>query len=157
VPREFDSVCRPVLEGLLEPGETLQGVIAATRQKAFGGRLYGIGVTDRRLILQPLDRRIEPVGDTVSLPPGQIASAEADGAGGGWWNETAVLMDHAALRLRLRTVNGGKWKLTMMRGGEGGLGRLGGGASQKAGIEALAAWFERRAAGGPWAAHRPPG
>jgi hypothetical protein len=144
MPREFDSACRPVLEALLEPGETLQGVIAATRQKAFSGGLYGIGVTDRRLILQPLDRRIEPSGDAVSLRPGEIASAEAEGAGGGWWNEVAALMDHAALSLRLRTADGAKWKLTMMRGGEGGLGRLGGGASQQAGIEALAAWFAAR-------------
>ncbi|MGZ8666625.1 MAG: hypothetical protein ACXWZM_05895 [Solirubrobacterales bacterium] len=144
MPRDFDSVARPHLESLLEPGEVLQGVIAANRQKAFSGRLHAIGVTDRRLILQPVDRRIEPDGEPVSLGAEQIVSAEAEGAGGGWWNETAALMDHAALSLRLRTADGAKWKLTMMRGGEGGLGRLGGGASQKAGIEALAAWFAAR-------------
>ena len=61
-----------------------------------------------------------------------------------WWTETAALMDHAALRLKLRTADGARWKLLMMRGGEGRLARLGGGASQKAGIEALAAWFAAR-------------
>ncbi len=147
MPREFETVVRPHLEALLEPGEGLGGVIAANRQKAFSGRLYGIGVTDRRLILQPLDRRAEPDGEPVSLRPEQIASAEAEGVSGGWWTETSVIMDRAALTLKLRTADGGKWKLMMMRGGEGRLARLGGGASQKAGIGALAAWFERHAPG----------
>jgi hypothetical protein len=144
VTREFESLVRPHLEELLEPGEALQGVIAANRQKAFSGRLHAIAVTDRRLILQPLDRRIEPDGEPVSLSPEQISSAEVEGAGGGWWTETSALMDRTALTLKLRTADGAKWKLSMMRGGEGPLARLGGGTSQKAGIEALAAWFAAR-------------
>jgi hypothetical protein len=144
VPRDFDSVARPHLESLLEPGEALQGVIAANRQRAFSGHLYAIGVTERRLILQPLDRRFEPDGEPVSLAPEQIASAEAEGGGGGWWTETSALMDRAALKLKLRTADGARWKLLMMRGGEGRLAWIGGGESQKAGIEALAAWFAAR-------------
>ena len=119
-------------------------MIAANRQKVFSGRLYAIGVTDRRLILQALDRRIEPDDAPVSLSPEQIVSAEAEGAGGGWWTETAVLMDRVALTLKLRAADGERWKLSMMRGGEGPLAGPGGGASQKAGIEALAAFFAAR-------------
>jgi hypothetical protein len=48
----------------------------------------------------------------------------------------------AALTLRLRTTDGTKLKLNMMRGGDGFLGRMGGGEVQEQGIAALAAWFE---------------
>ena len=34
---------------MLEPGEQLVGVVAATLKKTFSGGLYAIGVTDRRL------------------------------------------------------------------------------------------------------------
>ncbi len=144
MPAEFETLVRPHLEALLEPGEALHGVIAANRQKTFSGRLYAIGVTERRLILQPLNRRIEPDGEPVSLRPEQVVASEVEGAGGGWWTETAVQMDRAALTLKLRSTDGASWKLIMMRGGEGRLARLGGGGAQEAGIEALAAWFAAR-------------
>lgn len=103
-----------------------------------------IGVTDRRLVVQGMNRRFEPDGEPISLPPERIASAAADGAGGGWVNLEASIMDGAAVTLKLRTTDGEKLKLTMMRG-TGPLGGLGGGEDQRAGIEALAAWFSERA------------
>jgi hypothetical protein len=148
VAKNFDTIARSHLEGLLEAGEWLQGVIAATHQKTFSGSLYAIGVTDRRLILQPLGRRAEPEGEPASLRPEDVVSADAEGAGGGWWTETAVIMDSAALTVKLRTADGERMKLMMMRGGDGGLGKLGGGERQQQGIEALAAWLGANLGGG---------
>jgi hypothetical protein len=48
----------------------------------------------------------------------------------------------AATTLQLRTTGGDKLKLTLMQGGSGMLGALGGGASQEAGVQALADWFQ---------------
>jgi hypothetical protein len=51
-------------------------------------------------------------------------------------------MDTAAARLRLKTTDGEKLTLLMMRGtGPGPLGKLGGGGAQREGIEAIAAFF----------------
>ncbi len=59
-------------------------------------------------------------------------------------------MDGASVALKLRTVKGEKLKLLMMRG-DGPLGGLGGGETQRQGVQALGEWFARhqssRAAG----------
>ena len=95
--------------------------------------------------MQPLDRRGRPEGEAVSIRPEQLSSAKADGAGGGWAELSAVLMDRAAVKLKLRTTDGEKLQLMLMRG-EGPLGALGGGEGQRRGVEALAGFFERAGA-----------
>jgi hypothetical protein len=90
---DFDAKLRPRLEALLEPGEALEGVLAASRQKGlFKGGSAAIGVTERRLLIQPLDRRGNPDGEARSLAPGDIAGAKAEGAGGGWAEVGAAIM-----------------------------------------------------------------
>jgi hypothetical protein len=56
--------------------------------------------------------------------------------------------DHGPRRghLKLKTADGEKLKLMMMRG-TGPLGGLGGGEEQQLGVEALGAWFERNPPG----------
>jgi hypothetical protein len=54
---------------------------------------------------------------------------------------TAIL-DSAAVTLQLKTTRGEKYKLNMMLG-SGIFGKLGGGESQREGIDALGGWFER--------------
>ena len=139
---EFHDRVRPRLEALLEPEEQLRGFVAATRQSTFKGHLVAVAATDRRLILLPLDRKIEPKGDPTSILPQQVAEAKAGGAGGGWAEPTLAVMDSAAARLQIKTTGGEKIKLMMMRGtGPGPLATLGGGELQQDGVEALAAWF----------------
>jgi hypothetical protein len=146
---EFQDRVRPQVQALLEPGERLQGICAANRSSAFKGKLIGLAVTDRRLILMPLNRKIEADGDVASILPEGIASSEAEGVGGGWWTPTSGIMDRAAVTLKLRTTDGTKRKLMMMRGeGPGFLGKLAGDEGQREGIEALAAWFAARAEAG---------
>jgi hypothetical protein len=50
-------------------------------------------------------------------------------------------LDSAAVTIQLKTANGDKYKLSLMRG-TGIVGKLGGGEGQQAGIKALADWFE---------------
>jgi hypothetical protein len=139
---DLDSKYRPVLTELLDDGEELRGLCAASQQKSmFKGGAVAIGVTDRRLLVQPLDRRGDPDGPVESITPEQVASAKAGGAGGGWWSVTTGILDHAAVRLEIRTTDGEKLKLMMMRGEGKLLGGLGGGEAQRLGIEALAEWF----------------
>jgi hypothetical protein len=135
VSEDFAARVSPFLESRLEPGETLRGIAAATHQKTFSGSLYAIGVTDRRLLLQPLDRRIEPKGDLTSVTRDSLESVELDGAGGGWLTAPTAVLDAAALTLKLRTTSGERFKLMLMRGGTFG------GESQKDGVLALAQWL----------------
>ncbi|MDP9221328.1 MAG: hypothetical protein M3P23_12445 [Actinomycetota bacterium] len=136
---DFATIVRPQLEAQLEPGETLQGVIAANHQRTFSGVLYAIAVTDRRLVLQPVDRRAQLKGDPRSITPDTLVSADVDGAGGGWWTAPAAILDRSAIALTLRTTDGEKLKLMMMKGG----GLLGGGQAQYDGVAALAEWMQR--------------
>ena len=141
---DLDANYRPGLESRLETGEELRGVCVASQQKSlFKGGAAVIGVTDRRLLIQSLDRRGNPVGEPRSLAPEQVASAKAGPAGGEWYNVDAAILDHAAVRLEIRRTDGEKLKLMLMRGEGKLLGRLGGGEAQRLGLEALADWFSR--------------
>lgn len=146
---DFDTKHRPHLESLLEPGEDLLGICAASRQQGmFKGGSVALGITDRRLIVQPLSRKGEPEGAPISLPPERIASADAGDAGGGWMTPTAAIADHAAVRLKLRTTDGEKVNLMLMRGEGKLLGKLSGGEGQARGVQALGEWFDRHAGEG---------
>ena len=132
------------MEARLESGEELRGICVASQQKGlFSGGSVAIGVTGRRLLVQSLDRRGNPDGEPLSLTPEQIADAKAGGAGGGWWTVTTGILDHAAVRLEIRTTEGEKLKLMMMRGEGKLLGKLGGGDAQQRGVQALAEWFRQ--------------
>jgi hypothetical protein len=139
---DFDELARPHVEALLEPGEALLGVLAANQQSTFSGKLVAIGVTDRRLLVQALDRHLQPRGESRSITHADIASVDSRVAGSEWWN-TELPVTNAALTMRLRTTSGDKLTLHMMRGGDGLLGRLGGGETQERGIQALAEWMRR--------------
>jgi hypothetical protein len=139
---DLDSKYRPHLDAQLESGEELRGLCVASQQKGmFKGGAVALGVTDRRLLVQSLDRRGEPDGSPRSIAPEQIASAKAGPAGGEWFNVDMAILDHAAVRLEIRTTDGEKLKLMLMRGEGKLLGGLGGGEAQRQGLEAIAGWF----------------
>jgi hypothetical protein len=141
---DLDSKLRPVAEALLTQGEELRGVCVAAQVGVFKGRQVLLCVTDGRLLVQAMNRTFEPVGDAISLPPERIADASTEGAGGGWINIGLAIMHAAAVTLKVRTTDGEKLKLTMMRG-SGVFGKLGGGDTQRQGVEAVAAWFTEHA------------
>jgi hypothetical protein len=139
---DLDSKYRPHLTSQLESGEELRGICAASQQKGlFKGGAVALGVTDRRLLVQELNRRGDPNGAALTITPEQVGSAKAGPAGGEWFNVYAGIMDHAAVRLEIRTTGGEKLKLRLMRGEGALVGKLGGGEPQRRGIEALAEWF----------------
>jgi hypothetical protein len=120
----------------------LRGLCIASQQKGmFKGGAAVLVTTDRRLLLQPLDRRGDPDGSPQSITPADIASVKAGPAGGGWINVDTAILDHAAVRLQIQTTDGEKLKLMFMRGEGKLLGKLGGGEAQRQGLEALAEWF----------------
>jgi hypothetical protein len=138
----LDAKYLPQLEALLAPAEELRGICVASRQQGmFKGGTVALGITDRRLIIQPLNRRGDPEDEAESISTEQVASAKAGGAGGGWWTVETGILDHAAVRLEIRTTDGEKLKLMLMRGKGKVLGKLGGGEPQRQGLQALAAWF----------------
>ena len=120
---DFHTQVRPRLDPLLAPGERLEGVCAATQQSAFRGGMVALAVTDRRLLVQPLDRRAQPKGDPVSITPGELAALDAVGMSGEWYAQPSLL-ENTALTVRIKTTHGQKLKLQMMRSGDGPLGRL---------------------------------
>jgi hypothetical protein len=137
---DFATTHAPHLEGLLEPGEQLTGVCAASQQQGmFKGRGVAVGVTDRRLLIQPLDRRGRVSGDAISIAPEQVESARA---GDAVTNLNTAIVNAGAAALTLRTTNGDKLKLMLMRG-NGVFGGPGGGEPQRQGVEALAEWLGR--------------
>ena len=149
MPDQFAERVGPVLQGALEQGESLRGVAAATLQKTFSGGVFAIGVTDRRLLLQPLDRKIQPKEPVISVPPQALAAAEVDPEsllGGGDVFSTSDIVDAASITVQLETRDGRKFNLMMMKGGDGMLGGLAGGPSQTEGVRALVDWL---AANGP--------
>jgi hypothetical protein len=142
---DINTLVRPALEARLEAGESLDGVVIATQRKTFSGRMVALGVATRpgtggRVIFQPLTRKAEPDGEATSFTVDELRSAWAGTAGSEWWNTEWPVTD-AALTMRLKLTNGEKLTLDLMRGGDGMLGRLGGGAEQEQGLEALAAWL----------------
>jgi hypothetical protein len=139
---DLDSKYRPHLASQLEGGEELRGLCIASQQKGmFKGGAAVLGITDRRLLVQSLSRRGDADGVPLSIAPEEIASAKAGPAGGGWINISTAILDHAAVKLEIHTTGGEKLKLMLMRGEGRILGGLGGGESQRQGLEALAGWF----------------
>ena len=139
---DLDSTYRADLESQLGSGEELNGICVASQQRGpFKGGAVAIGVTDSRLVIQPLDRRGNPDGPQRSITADQVTSARAGPAGGEWFNVDAVVLDYAAVRLEVRTTDGGKLKLMLMRGEGKLLAKLGGGEAQRQGLEALGTWF----------------
>jgi hypothetical protein len=142
VKADLDSKYRPALEARLEGGEELRGLCIASQQRGMlrGGAAV-IGITDGRLLVQSLTRRGDPDGKALAIAPGDVAAVKAGSAGGGWINASTVILDHAAVKLEIRTTGGERLKLMLMRGEGRALGGLGGGEPQRRGLEALAEWF----------------
>jgi hypothetical protein len=132
----------PVAESLLAPGEELRGCCLATRQTTFRGWMVAIVITDTRLVLQKLNRKFEPDAEPFSLPPERIAEAKAEGGAGDWMQLETILVDQVAVALRIRTTDGEKLKLRMMRA-EGALAGFAGGQIQREGVRALGEWFAK--------------
>jgi hypothetical protein len=131
------------IRGLLEPGEELTGIAAASQKKGiFSTAVVALAVTDRRLIIQPLGRRKgELDGDPQSLTREQVKKAKGDRPGGFADTPSQAIMDSSTIDLKIWTDGGEKLRFQLMHG-EGMFGFLGGGASQQNGVQALLAFLD---------------
>ena len=129
----------PVVESLLEPGETLEGMCVGSRSTLMSSKFVVIAATDRRLIVQETDRKQRPKGEPVVVTPSELADA---GLGRFVGEGTAGIMNATSIKLTVKTTSGEKLKL-MMGKGSGPLGGLMGGPTQEAGVQAVLTWLER--------------
>jgi hypothetical protein len=134
---KFDDQLSEVVQPLVEEGESLLGVCAGSWQKGmFSQSMVAFAVTDKRLVVQPANRKWEPDGEPLSLTRDQIVSAKTGGAGDAG-DISGAIMSKSAIKLQVKTIDGEKLKFMLMRG-TGPLGGFGGGETQKRGVEAVA-------------------
>ena len=107
----------------------------------FKGGAVVLGITGRRLLVQPLSRKGDPDGELLlDHSPTKSSRRRQAPPARGWVTVDAAILDHSAVRLEIRTTGGEKLKLMLMRG-EQGPRRLGGGESQRQGLDSLAEWL----------------
>ena len=131
-----------IFDGLIEPGETVEGMCFGSRSGFMSGKFVSIATTDRRVIVQETSRKHEPVGEPLSLTPERIASAKIGGAGGFGGDVQSTIMNKTSLAITIKTTDGEKVKLMVGRA-TGPLGGLMGGPTQATGVSALGTFLER--------------
>ncbi len=132
----------PVIEAILEPGETLEGMCVGSQSGFMSSKFVVIAATDKRLIVQETSRKQEPKGEPISVPAAQVAGSSI-GGGGGWGGDlTSSIMNKTSLTIKVKTASGEKLKLMVARGG-GPLGGLMGGPTQENGVRAVSDWLAR--------------
>jgi hypothetical protein len=135
--RHFVEQVTPLLQSRLDSGEILQGVLAAAEETLFkGGSRFAVGVTDRRMLLQPVDRRQQAKGEVRSISPEMLESVDVRPAPAALGASSVVVTFH--------TTDGQTLRLLVMNGGAGLLGKIGGGEAQREGVQALSAWLQAR-------------
>ena len=70
---DLGSKLRPVSSGCLSRGRRC-GESAWPARRHLKGRQVALGVTDRRLIVQGMNRKFELAGEAISFPPERIAA-----------------------------------------------------------------------------------
>jgi hypothetical protein len=136
---------RPVIEPLLEEGETLEGMCVGSQSGFMSSKFVVIGVTPTRLIVQETDRKQRPKGEPTIVDAGELAGSRESGFGVNL--VTSSIMEKSTIKLAVKTSSGDKLKLMIGRGGDGMLGNLMGGPTQEEGVTALQAWLQRNAPG----------
>lgn len=108
----------------------------------FSGGVVALAVTDRRLIVQPLDRRGREIkGEAVSITRPELAKVRISRAGGAFDDPSVVVMSRIAMTVKLKTTGGDKFRFSLMDGGGGLLGDLSGGAAQQNAVRALGSFL----------------
>ncbi len=115
----------------LRPGEPLIGVVHANEQKTFSAKLYAVGVTPDRIILQPVDRKWAPAGDPRSVTRGDVVGCSVWGWGG---SVASWLSTNADQQIRIETAD---FKVKLMVLGGNVLENALAGEGQLRGLDAL--------------------
>jgi hypothetical protein len=116
--REVYAQMAGQMRSLLVPGEVMYGIIVANQQKTFSATLYLVATTDRRIMMQPVDRKWQPNGQLLSFGPNDISNTSV----WGWAHDAASKGEKIATFLttsgdRIKFEAGGeKWKLMTLGG-----------------------------------------
>ena len=140
-----DSKYGERFRSLLEAGEEIRGICVGSWQKSyFSTKVVAIGVTDRRVIIQLLDRRGRFRDDApISVFADDLTKRKV-GAGAGFSDVGAGLLNNSTMTVKLATGSGEKYKLQLTNG-QGLLGAFSG-PSQREGADALVEFAEGRSA-----------
>lgn len=140
--KNLDDLLRSAAESVLAPGERLRGFLVATQSGVFRGGMRVLVIADDRLVVQPITRDFSPTGEAISIKRDDVAELRTTGLGSGWYDSKVTIAAWAGIELKVRTRDGRKTKVSMMKGEGGLIGRLGGGETQRVGVEALKEWLE---------------
>lgn len=66
------ALIQQAVEPSVPAGETLTGSVYATKASSFSSKLYALGVTERHLLIQEVDRKWRPVGQAVVATADEI-------------------------------------------------------------------------------------
>ncbi|MCB0860805.1 MAG: hypothetical protein KDB54_09155 [Solirubrobacterales bacterium] len=140
---DFERIHGDHLRSLMDPGETLYGVAAVNWQRSmFKQTVSALGVTDTRLIIQPLDRKGKMTDEPATfIRKDEIRKGSYGGGGGMGDTPTSWIMDASSIEVKLKTDGGEKYKFLLMTG-EGMLGGMAGGPAQRNGAEALVTFLD---------------
>ena len=119
----------------LAPGEQLVGIVHVTQPKTFSADVYAVGVTADRLIVLPVNRKLQPDGDPISVRREDITKASVWGHGGSARDLASLTADQ---QLRFATADR-SFKLNVLGGTllEDSLS----GPTQRSGLEELIAFL----------------
>ncbi len=134
--KEHERKLESHLNGLLEPGEALQGFCAASQQKnPFSQAVVSLATTDRRLIIQTLDRKgMAKIGEFTSILPEELSSVGTGGLSP--FDAASAVMSGSTIKLKLKTTGGEKYRF-MLLDGSGIFGSFGSSEMQRQGVEEL--------------------
>ena len=133
----------PLVERLVGDDEQLQGYCVGSRQGFMSGKFVTVVVTDRRVLVQETDRKLQtPKGEALALTPDRIEKAKVGGAGGWGGDIQSSIMNKTSLAITIKTTDDEKVKLMVGRA-TGPLRGLMGGETQEAGVDALVDWLQR--------------
>lgn len=111
--RELYAANRQYLAGMCRPDDSLVGAFVGAHAKTFSSTIYAVGVTRTAMVLQPLDKKQQPVGAPTWYRPGDITNAALWGHGGGW---REFLARNSEFELRFQTTAGEHFKIMAVGG-----------------------------------------
>ena len=124
---EVDRRLRAVVEPELRPGEEIVGVVHANQAKTFSAELFAVAVTPDRLVIVPLDKKMNASGEAESVTRDDVRSSSVWGWGG---SVSDFLSPRSGNEIRIETPRR-SYKLmvlggTMLENSLAGDGQLGG-------------------------------
>ena len=128
---ETAALLRQQLEPHLAPGERLLGALHATQAKTFSAQVFAVGVTPVRVVLLPVNRKMEASGEPVVLRREDIRSSSVWGWGG---SVAEFISASAGQQIRIET---GSAKFKLMAVGGSPIENAAAGDGQLRGLDAL--------------------